>query len=330
MSSLHLISRYSGASPEAAPLHELGSGQWAKAKKKAALRAHDTAAELLNLYAQRAARTGHAFKFDVHDYEAFAASFAFEETPDQAAAIEAVIGDLTSGKPMDRLVCGDVGFGKTEVALRAAFVAVADGKQVAVLVPTTLLVEQHFQTFVDRFADLPMKLAELSRFRSAAEVKTVLEGLASGRIDLVIGTHKLIQPDVKFQKLGLVIIDEEHRFGVRQKERLKRLRAEVDVLTLTATPIPRTLAMSLEGLRDFRSSPPRRSGGWQSRPSSRNTLPASCARQRCASSSAAARSISCTTTSTPSRPWARSSLRWCPRHASRSPMARCPSASWSA
>ncbi|HBR26658.1 MAG TPA: transcription-repair coupling factor, partial [Rhizobiales bacterium] len=251
VSSLHLIGRYSGASPEAAPLHELGSGQWAKAKKKAALRAHDTAAELLNLYAQRAARQGHAFKVDVHEYEAFASSFSFEETPDQAAAIEAVIGDLTSGKPMDRLVCGDVGFGKTEVALRAAFVAVADGKQVAVLVPTTLLVEQHFQTFADRFADLPVKLAELSRFRSTAEVKTVLEGLASGRIDLVIGTHKLIQPDVKFQRLGLIIIDEEHRFGVRQKERLKRLRAEVDVLTLTATPIPRTLAMSLEGLRDF-------------------------------------------------------------------------------
>ncbi|HEY7944954.1 MAG TPA: transcription-repair coupling factor [Casimicrobiaceae bacterium] len=251
VSSLHLISRYSGASPDAAPLHELGSGQWDKAKKKAAQRAYDTAAELLNLYAQRAARQGHAFKYDLHEYEAFAAGFGFEETPDQAAAIEAVIRDLTSGKPMDRLVCGDVGFGKTEVALRAAFVAVADGKQVAVLVPTTLLVEQHFQTFSDRFADLPVKLAELSRFRSTAEVKAVLDGLASGRIDLVIGTHKLIQRDVKFQRLGLVVIDEEHRFGVRQKEQLKRLRAEVDVLTLTATPIPRTLAMSLEGLRDF-------------------------------------------------------------------------------
>jgi len=251
VSSLHLISRYSGAAPDAAPLHELGSGQWDKAKKKAAQRAHDTAAELLNLYAQRAARQGHAFKYDLHEYEAFAAGFGFEETPDQAAAIEAVIRDLTSGKPMDRLVCGDVGFGKTEVALRAAFVAVADGKQVAVLVPTTLLVEQHFQTFSDRFADLPVKLAELSRFRSPAEMKTVLEGLANGRIDLVIGTHKLIQRDVKFQRLGLVVIDEEHRFGVRQKEQLKRLRAEVDVLTLTATPIPRTLAMSLEGLRDF-------------------------------------------------------------------------------
>src|SRR5438477_11369907 len=251
VASLHVISRYSGAAPEAAPLHELGSGQWDKAKRKAAQRAHDTAAELLNLYAQRAAREGHAFRFDIHDYEAFAAGFPFEETADQAGAIEAVIKDLVTGKPMDRLVCGDVGFGKTEVALRAAFIALADDKQVAMLVPTTLLVEQHFQTFSDRFADLPVKLAELSRFRTTGEVKTVLEGLVSGQIDLVIGTHKLIQPDVKFQRLGLVIIDEEHRFGVRQKERLKRLRAEVDVLTLTATPIPRTLAMSLEGLRDF-------------------------------------------------------------------------------
>ncbi len=251
VSSLHLISRYSGASPDAAPLHELGSGQWDRAKKRAAKRAHDTAAELLNLYAQRAAREGHAFKFNVHDYEAFAEGFGFEETPDQAAAIEAVITDLTSGKPMDRLVCGDVGFGKTEVALRAAFVAIADGKQVAVLVPTTLLAEQHLQVFSDRFAELPVKLAELSRFRSGKEATAAVEGLANGTIDLVIGTHKLIQPDVKFKRLGLVIIDEEHRFGVRQKEQLKRLRAEVDVLTLTATPIPRTLAMSLEGLRDF-------------------------------------------------------------------------------
>jgi transcription-repair coupling factor (superfamily II helicase) len=251
VSSLHVVSRYSGAAPEAAPLHELGSGQWDRAKRKAAQRARDTAAELLNLYAQRAAREGHAFRFDIHDYEAFAAGFGFEETPDQAGAIEAVIKDLVTGRPMDRLVCGDVGFGKTEVALRAAFIALADGKQVALLVPTTLLAEQHFQTFSDRFAELPVKLAELSRFRSAKEVKNVLAGLTEGRIDLVIGTHRLIQPDVKFKKLGLVIIDEEHRFGVRQKEQLKRLRAEVDVLTLTATPIPRTLAMSLEGLRDF-------------------------------------------------------------------------------
>jgi transcription-repair coupling factor (superfamily II helicase) len=251
VSSLHVVSRYSGAAPEAAPLHELGSGQWDRAKRKAALRARDTAAELLNLYAQRAAREGHAFRFDIHDYEVFAAGFGFEETPDQAGAIEAVIKDLVTGKPMDRLVCGDVGFGKTEVALRAAFIAMADGKQVALLVPTTLLAEQHFQTFSDRFAELPVKLAELSRFRSTKEAKTVLEGLAHGRIDLVIGTHRLIQSDVKFKRLGLVIIDEEHRFGVRQKEQLKKLRAEVDVLTLTATPIPRTLALSLEGLRDF-------------------------------------------------------------------------------
>jgi len=251
VSNLHLISRYSGASPDAAPLHELGSGQWEKAKKKAAQQAHDTAAELLNIYAQRAARTGYAFGFKPHDYELFAEGFGFEETPDQAAAIEAVIRDMTSGKPMDRLVCGDVGFGKTEVALRAAFVALADGKQVALLVPTTLLAEQHFQTFSDRFADFPVNIAELSRFRSTKETKVALEGLASGRVDLAIGTHRLLQSDVKFKDLGLVIIDEEHRFGVRQKELLKRLRAEVDVLTLTATPIPRTLAMSLEGIRDF-------------------------------------------------------------------------------
>jgi transcription-repair coupling factor (superfamily II helicase) len=251
VSNLHVISRYSGASPDAAPLHELGSGQWEKAKRKAAAQAHDTAAELLNLYAQRAARTGHAFAFNQHDYEAFAEGFGFEETPDQQAAIDAVIADLAAGRPMDRLVCGDVGFGKTEVALRAAFVALADGKQVALLVPTTLLAEQHFDVFSDRFSNWPVKLAELSRFRSSKEVKAVLEGLADGRVDLVIGTHKLLQSDVKFKNLGLVIIDEEHRFGVRQKEQLKRLRAEVDVLTLTATPIPRTLAMSLEGIRDF-------------------------------------------------------------------------------
>jgi transcription-repair coupling factor (superfamily II helicase) len=251
VSNLHVISRYSGASPDAAPLHELGSGQWERAKRKAAQQAHDTAAELLNLYAQRAARNGHAFSFRPHDYEAFAEGFGFEETPDQQAAIDAVIADLSAGRPMDRLVCGDVGFGKTEVALRAAFIALADGKQVALLVPTTLLAEQHFQVFSDRFADWPVKLAELSRFRSTKEVKAVLEGLEKGRVDLVIGTHKLLQSDVKFRNLGLVIIDEEHRFGVRQKEQLKRLRAEVDVLTLTATPIPRTLAMSLEGIRDF-------------------------------------------------------------------------------
>ena len=251
VSSLHLISRYSGAAPEAAPLHTLGSGQWDKAKKKAAAQVRDTAAELLNLYAQRAARHGHAFKLKQHDYEAFCEGFPFEETADQAAAISATLEDLKSGKPMDRLICGDVGFGKTEVALRAAFVAVADGKQVAVLVPTTLLTEQHFNTFSDRFADWPVKIAELSRFRSAKEQAEALAGLAEGRIDIAIGTHALLGRGVRFKNLGLVIIDEEHRFGVRQKEQLKALRAQVDVLTLTATPIPRTLAMSLEGLRDF-------------------------------------------------------------------------------
>ena len=255
VSQLHLIGRYSGASPEDAPLHKLGSGQWDKAKRKAMQQVRDTAAELLNIYAQRAVRTGHAFRLKEHDYEAFVEGFGFEETPDQAAAIEAVIEDLTSPKPMDRLICGDVGFGKTEVALRAAFVAVADGRQVAVLVPTTLLAEQHFQNFSDRFGliadEWPIKIAELSRFRSAKEQTEAMAGLSSGQIDIVIGTHKLIQKGIKFKNLGLVIIDEEHRFGVRHKEQLKSLRSEVDVLTLTATPIPRTLAMSLEGLRDF-------------------------------------------------------------------------------
>jgi len=255
VTQLHLISRYSGASPETAPLHKLGSGQWEKAKRKAMQQVRDTAAELLNLYAQRAAREGHVFGLNRQDYDAFADGFGFEETPDQAAAIQAVIQDMTSGKPMDRLICGDVGFGKTEVALRAAFIAVADGKQVAVLVPTTLLAEQHYQNFSDRFGLIadqwPVKITELSRFRSAREQSDALDGLAKGKVDIVIGTHKLIQEKIKFNNLGLVIIDEEHRFGVRQKEQLKKLRAEVDVLTLTATPIPRTLAMSLEGLRDF-------------------------------------------------------------------------------
>ena len=251
VAQLHVISRYSGGAPETAPLHKLGSGAWDKAKRRAMQQVRDTAAELLNLYAQRATRKGHAFKLAPRDYEEFSAGFGFEETPDQAAAIEAVINDLQSGKPMDRLICGDVGFGKTEVALRAAFVAAMDGKQVAVLVPTTLLAEQHFQNFSDRFADLPIKIAELSRFRSAKEQTQALKDMADGKLDIIIGTHKLIQKGVKFHNLGLVIIDEEHRFGVQQKERFKALRAEVDVLTLTATPIPRTLAMSLEGLREF-------------------------------------------------------------------------------
>ncbi len=251
VSQLGVIGRYSGAQPEEAPLHKLGSGQWDKAKARAEKQVRDTAAELLALYARRAARHGHAFGIQQHDLEAFAEGFGFEETPDQSAAIESVIADMAAGKPMDRLVCGDVGFGKTEVALRAAFIAVADRKQVAVLCPTTLLVEQHFQTFSDRFADWPVKIAELSRFRSSKENSEILKKLAGGEVDIVIGTHKLISGDVSFQKLGLVIIDEEHRFGVRQKEALKKLRSEVDVLTLTATPIPRTLAMSLEGIRDF-------------------------------------------------------------------------------
>ncbi|SPY03811.1 transcription-repair coupling factor [Neisseria meningitidis] len=251
VSQLHLISRYSGQAHENVALHKLGSGAWNKAKRKAAEKARDTAAELLNLYAQRAAQSGHKFEINELDYQAFADGFGYEETEDQAAAIAAVIKDLTQAKPMDRLVCGDVGFGKTEVALRAAFVAVMGGKQVAVLAPTTLLVEQHAQNFADRFADFPVKVAGLSRFNNSKATKAALEGMADGTVDIVIGTHKLVQDDIRFKNLGLVIIDEEHRFGVRQKEQLKRLRANVDILTMTATPIPRTLSMALEGLRDF-------------------------------------------------------------------------------
>ncbi len=260
VSQLFLISRYSGGPPESAPLHRLGSGNWEKAKKKALKQIRDTAAELLNLYAQRAARRGHAFTLSLQDYESFCEGFPFEETPDQLEAIENVIKDMQSGRPMDRLVCGDVGFGKTEVALRAAFVAVMGGRQVAVLVPTTLLAEQHFNNFKDRFSAWPIKIAEISRFRTAKEQKEALAGLEAGGIDIIIGTHRLIQKDVKFKNLGLVILDEEHRFGVRQKEQLKALRAEVDVLTLTATPIPRTLSMAMEGLREFSiiSTPPQK------------------------------------------------------------------------
>ena len=251
VSQLHVITRYAGADPEAVDLHRLGSGQWEKAKKKAAMQVRDTAAELLALYAQRAARPGHRFDFKQHDLEAFAEGFGFETTPDQQAAIDAVVGDMKSGRPMDRLVCGDVGFGKTEVALRAAFIAVADGKQVVVLCPTTLLAEQHYQTFADRFADWPIRIAELSRFKSAKEQAEALQQLSEGKVDIIIGTHRLLQKDVVFKRLGLVIIDEEHRFGVRQKESLKQLRSEVDILTLTATPIPRTLGLAMEGLREF-------------------------------------------------------------------------------
>ena len=251
VSQLHLISRYSGMASDQITLHRLGTNQWEKAKRRAIEKIYDTAAELLNLYAQRAAKQGYQFNFDENGYQRFAEGFGFEETVDQANAIKAVIQDMQQNRPMDRLICGDVGFGKTEVALRAAYMAISNAKQVAILVPTTLLAEQHYQNFSDRFADFPVKVAELSRFKNPKEIKAALDGLATGHIDIVIGTHKLIQDDVKFHNLGLIIIDEEHRFGVRHKEKLKSFRAEVDVLTLTATPIPRTLAMSLEGLRDF-------------------------------------------------------------------------------
>ena len=251
VSQLQLISRYTGVSADEAVLHRLGSGQWEKAKRRAAEQVRDSAAELLNIYARRAAREGHAFRYNAQDYEAFANDFGFEETADQNAAIHCVIQDMVSPRPMDRLVCGDVGFGKTEVALRAAFVAVTGGKQVAFLAPTTLLAEQHYQTLVDRFSKWPVKIAEMSRFRSGKEINATLKGVADGTVDIVVGTHKLLSQDTHFKNLGLLIIDEEHRFGVRHKEQMKALRAEVDVLTLTATPIPRTMGMALEGLRDL-------------------------------------------------------------------------------
>ncbi|WP_110019176.1 transcription-repair coupling factor [Plasticicumulans acidivorans] len=246
---LDRVSRYSGA--ENPPLHKIGGEQWEKARRKAAEKVRDVAAELLDIYARRAARSGHKFKGEEGDYLAFAAGFPYEETPDQQAAIDAVLADMRAGKPMDRVVCGDVGFGKTEVAMRAAFLAVQDGRQVAVLVPTTLLANQHYKNFLDRFAPWPVRVEALSRFRSKKDTDAVLAGLAEGSLDIVIGTHKLIQPDVRFKDLGLVIIDEEHRFGVRQKEAFKALRSEVDILTLTATPIPRTLNMAMAGLREL-------------------------------------------------------------------------------
>jgi len=251
VASLQLISQYSGAQVANAPLHKLGTEQWDKAKKKAQQKAYDVAAELLDIYAKRGAKKGHRFATSDAQYFQFASSFPFEETEDQAKAIAAVLDDMKSEKSMDRLVCGDVGFGKTEVALRAAFIAVQDGKQVVLLVPTTLLAQQHYETFTDRFADWPVRIEVLSRFRSKKEQDRVLAELGVGTVDIIIGTHKLIQENVKFKNLGLVIIDEEHRFGVRQKERLKALRQEVDILTLTATPIPRTLNMALSSLRDL-------------------------------------------------------------------------------
>ena len=251
VAQLHLINRYSGASVETAPLHSLGGEQWTKAKKKAAEKVRDVAAELLEIQAKRSARAGLAIDVDRAMYEPFAAAFPFEETPDQHSAIEAVIADLQSSQPMDRVVCGDVGFGKTEVAVRAAFVAAAGGKQVAVLVPTTLLAEQHYRNFRDRFADWPLKVEVLSRFKSKKEIEAELARVAAGEVDVIVGTHRLLQPDVRFKDLGLVIVDEEQRFGVRQKEALKALRANVHLLTLTATPIPRTLNMAMAGLRDL-------------------------------------------------------------------------------
>ncbi|MFT6874745.1 MAG: transcription-repair coupling factor (superfamily II helicase) [Granulosicoccus sp.] len=251
VSSLHLISRYAGASEESAPLHKLGTDTWQKVRRKAAEKAYDVAAELLEIHARRAARKGFAFPENSDNYTVFSDAFPFEETPDQLSAIEAVVKDLRSAQPTDRVVCGDVGFGKTEVAMRAAFVAVDAGKQVVVLVPTTLLARQHHKNFMDRFADWPVQIESLSRFETAKEQKGILARLASGGIDIIIGTHKLLSKDIKYNNLGLVIIDEEHRFGVRHKEHMKALRSEVDIVTLTATPIPRTLNMGLAGMRDL-------------------------------------------------------------------------------
>jgi len=251
VSSLHLISRYGGDSEGGPALHKLGTERWAIAKRKAQEKIRDTAAELLDVYARREARVGFKFNKPDQDYERFAAAFPFEETPDQQTAIEAVIEDMTSRKPMDRLVCGDVGFGKTEVAMRAAFMAVQSGKQVAILVPTTLLAQQHFENFKDRFADWPVQVEVLSRFKSAKDTQAALDKMRDGKADIVIGTHKLLQKDIVFHELGLLMIDEEHRFGVQQKERIKSLRSEVDILTLTATPIPRTLNMAMASVRDL-------------------------------------------------------------------------------
>ena len=260
VSSMHLISRYTGGAAETAPLHRLGSEQWAKARKRAAQKVRDVAAELLDLYARRQAREGFGFKLDKPMYADFSSGFPYEETNDQQTAINAVLQDMESSQPMDRVVCGDVGFGKTEVALRAAFVAVQGQKQVAILVPTTLLAQQHFSNFSDRFSDWPIRIELLSRFRTGKQTDAALKDIASGKVDIVIGTHKLLQRDVRFKRLGLAIVDEEQRFGVRQKERLKQLRAEVDMLTLTATPIPRTLNMAMSGIRDLSiiATPPAR------------------------------------------------------------------------
>lgn len=260
VSALHLLSRYSGTEPEHAPLHKLGHDAWDKARRKAAEKVRDVAAELLDVYALRASQKGYGFKINAESYSRFADGFPFEETADQLDAINAVLSDMQAPRAMDRLVCGDVGFGKTEVAMRAAFVAVDDGHQVAILVPTTLLAQQHFENFRDRFANWPVRVEVLSRFISAKEQKAILADAEAGKVDILIGTHKLLQDDIKFRELGLLIVDEEHRFGVRQKEKIKALRANIDILTLTATPIPRTLNMSLSGMRDLSiiATPPAR------------------------------------------------------------------------
>ncbi|MBE2897906.1 transcription-repair coupling factor [Pasteurellaceae bacterium 20609_3] len=260
VSSLHLLSRYVGGNEDTAPLHKLGSDAWAKARNRAAEKIRDVAAELLDVYAKRETQTGFAFEYNREEFKQFCDSFPFEETADQAMAINAVISDMCQPKAMDRLVCGDVGFGKTEVAMRAAFLAVNNNRQVAVLVPTTLLAQQHYDNFKDRFANLPVNVEVLSRFKTAKEQKAILADLAEGKVDILIGTHKLLQSDVKFKRLGLLVVDEEHRFGVRQKEKIKQLRANVDILTLTATPIPRTLNMAMSGMRDLSiiSTPPAR------------------------------------------------------------------------
>ncbi|RUO55428.1 transcription-repair coupling factor [Pseudidiomarina homiensis] len=251
VASLHVLQRYSGGEEAHAPLHKLGNDTWERAKRKAAEKIRDVAAELLDVYAQREAKPGYQYQLEQSEYQRFANSFPFEETDDQQQAIAAVLDDMQSTRAMDRLVCGDVGFGKTEVAMRAAFVAVNDNKQVAVLVPTTLLAQQHYENFKDRFADWPVRIEVLSRFKTAKQTQTILEDIAAGKVDIVIGTHKLLQGSIKFNDLGLLIVDEEHRFGVRQKEAIKRLRADVDILTLTATPIPRTLNMAMNGVRDL-------------------------------------------------------------------------------
>ena len=251
VTSLHFISRYTGADSEHAPLHRLGSDQWQKEKKKAVEKIHDVAIELLDIYAKREAQPGHVYQFNQNDYQRFASGFPFTETADQLQAVHQIIKDMQSPRPMDRLICGDVGFGKTEVAMRAAFIAVLNGKQVCVLVPTTLLAGQHFESFRDRFAEFPVNIELLSRFRSGKETEGVVESLQNGRVDIVIGTHKLFQKDIKFQNLGLLIIDEEHRFGVKQKEHIKAMRTHVDILSMTATPIPRTLNMAMAGIRDI-------------------------------------------------------------------------------